>query len=155
MITFAVEQWDDVHSEAIPSLLLHYEEVGQDKTHMKFDPDYGRYKELADSGSLHIVTARSAGELVGYHVSIISRLLHSKLHSKTALAAISDIYWLRKDCRNGTAAIRLFQEVEKTLKARGVHVLYDSTKLYLDHDRLFMHLGFKAIERRYSKWIGD
>ncbi len=151
MITFQVENWSDVKDEAAPLWIPHYEEVGQNKTKMILDPDIAKLDMFEEQGRLHIVTARKAGALVGYHASIIDTLIHYK----NILAGISDLYWIRKDCRNGTAAIRLFQEVEKTLKARGVQVLYDATKLYLDHDRLFQHLGYKPIERRYSKWIGD
>lgn len=151
MITFAVETWKDLADEILPLLAVHWEEVGQDKTRMVLDPDYKRYTELEETGALHVVTARREGKLVGYHVTIISRLLHYQ----TVLAGMSDIYWLQKDCRNGSAAIRLFQEVEKTTKARGVQVLYDNSKVYLDHTRLFLHLGYKPVETRYSKWIGD
>lgn len=151
MITFQVEDWLTIKEEAAALWIPHYEEVGQNKEKMKLEPDLERIDKLAAEGRFHIVTARKAGELVGYHASIVDTLLHYK----NILAGISDLYWLRKDCRNGTAAIRLFQEVEKTLKARGVQVLYDMTKVYLDHDRLFQHLGYKPIERKYSKWIGS
>lgn len=151
MITIQVENWLDVKAEAAPLWEPHYQEVGQNKEKMILDPDIDKLDRLNSQGRLHIVTARKEGELVGYHASIIDTLVHYK----NILAGISDLYWIRKDCRNGTAPIRLFQEVEKTLKARGVQVLYDATKLYLDHDRLFQHLGYKPIERRYSKWIAD
>lgn len=151
MITFAVENWLDVKQEAMPLWPVHYEEVGQNKQKMKLDPDISYLDEMERLGKLHIVVARKDGEIVGYHASIITTLVHYK----NILAGMSDLYWIRKDCRNGKAPIKLFQEVEKTLKARGVQVLYDATKLYLDHDRLFQYLGYKPIERRYSKWIGD
>ncbi len=151
MITFQVEDWFEVKAEAAPLWVPHYEEVGQNKEKMILDPDIERLDNLASLGKLHIVTGRKEGELIGYHASIVDTLVHYK----GVLAGNSDLYWIRKDCRNGTAPIRLFQEVEKSLKARGVQVLYDATKLYLDHDRLFQHLGYKPIERRYSKWIGS
>jgi hypothetical protein len=151
MITFSVENWDDVKEEVKPLWLLHYDEVGQNKEKLKLDPDIEKLDHLNSLGKLHIVVGRREGQIVGYHASIIETLVHYK----TVLVAMSDLYWLQKDCRNGTAALRLFQEVERSCKARGVKVLYDATKLYLDHGRLFEHLGYKPIERRYSKWIGD
>lgn len=149
--TFSVENWKDILPEAQPLWIPHYEEVGQDKIHMQLDPDIGRLNSLDAQGKLHIVAARRNGELIGYHASIIDR----SLHYKNILVGASDLYWIRKDCRNGSAPLRLFQEVERTSKQRGVQVLYDATKLYLDHDRLFQYLGYKPIERKYSKWIGD
>lgn len=151
MITFQVENWSDVKGEAAPLWIPHYEEVGQNKLKMKLDPDIAKLDHLEAQGKLHIVTARKEGELVGYHASYLETLTHYK----NILAGMSDLYWIRKDCRVGRVPIKLFQMVEKTLKARGVQVLYDATKLYLDHDRLFQSLGYKPIERRYSKWIGD
>ncbi len=151
MITFQVENWSDVKEEAAPLWVPHYEEVGQNKQKMVLDPDIDKLDLYESLGKLHIVTARKEGELVGYHASLIDNLLHYK----NILAGISDLYWIRKDCRIGRVPLKLFQEVEKTLKARGVQILYDATKLYLDHDKLFQHLGYKPIERRYSKWIGE
>lgn len=150
MITFQVENWNDVMQEAKPLWYLHYEEVAQNKDKMKLNPDIERLNLLNDNGMLHIVTARKQGELVGYHASVVETLMHYK----DVLAANGDLYWLRKDCR-GVTAIRLFEEVEKTLKLRGIKIIYDITKIYADHGRLFEYLGYKPIERRYSKWIGD
>ena len=151
MITFQVENWSDVKDEAAPLWIPHYEEVGQNKEKMKLDPDINRLNNLEVLGKLHIVTARKEGALIGYHASVVDTLIHYK----DILAGLSDLYWIRKDCRVGKVPIKLFQQVEKTLKARGVQILYDATKLYLDHDKLFQHLGYKPIERRYSKWIGE
>lgn len=151
MISFQVENWNDILEEAKPLWVPHYQEVGQNKEKMKLDPDLDKLHNLNARGMLHIVTARKDGELVGYHASVIDTLIHYK----NILAGVSDLYWLREDCRKGTTGIRLFQEVERTLKARGVQVLYDATKLYLDHGKIFEHLGYKPIERKYSKWIGD
>ena len=152
MITVQVEDWLDVYKEAAPLWVPHYEEVGQNKAKMKLNPDIDRYTTLNALGKFHIVTVRQAGRLVGYHASCIDTLLHYK----DILVSSSDLYWLDPSCRGASgAAIKLFNEVARSSKARGVQVLYDATKLYLDHDKLFQHLGYKPIERRYSKWIGD
>lgn len=151
MITFAVENWDEIKKEAAPLWIPHYEEVGQNKEKMQLNPDIEKLDGYNAKGMLHIVVARKSGELVGYHASFIDTLIHYK----HILAGISDLYWLREDCRQGTIGIKLFKEVERTLKARGVQIIYDSTKLYLDHGKIFEYLGYKPIERKYSKWIGD
>lgn len=151
MITCQVENWSDVKTEAMPLWEPHYDEVGQNKAKMRLNPDIKKLDNFEAQGMLHIVTVRQDGELVGYHAAIIDTLLHYK----DILAAHGDLYWIRKDCRNGGIPLKLFKKVEQTLKALGVQVMYDATKLYLDHDRLFTHLGYKAIERKYSKWIAD
>lgn len=151
MITYQVEDWKDIWQEAVPLWEPHYDEVGQNKQKMELNPDLEKLDVLNGQGRLHIVTVRRDGALVGYHATIVDTLIHYK----HILAGMSDLYWLHKDCRGAGVGIKMFKKVEETLKARGVKILYDATKLYLDHDRLFQHLGYKAIERRYSKWIGD
>lgn len=151
MMTFQVEPWSEIKAEAIPLLTPHYEEVGQDKARLPLDPDMEKFERLESLGLLHIVAARSDGVLVGYHCSIIDTLLHYR----TVLSGMADAYWLHPAHRNGRNALRLFQEVERSCKARGVKVLYDATKVYLDRGELFEYLGYRQIEKRYSKWIGD
>ena len=150
-ISFQVEPWAQVWGEASALWDAHYREVGQDQTRMKLDPDLAKCKRLADLGVLHIVVGRDQGRLVSYHASIVDTLLHYR----TILAANSDIYYLHPDWRKGRNGMRMFQAVEATCKARGVVALYDATKIALDHSRLFEALGYRLMEKRYSKWIGD
>lgn len=151
MISFSVENWDDVKDEASVLWPLHWEEVGQNKIKMQLDPDIQKLDKMNSLGMLHIVIARNNGNLVGYHASIIDTLIHYK----NVLAAKGDLHWLHPEYRKGTTGLKLFKEVERTLKLRGVQVMYDFTKLYLDKGAVFEHLGYKPIERTYSKWIGD
>lgn len=151
MISFSVENWTDVKSEAAPLWPLHWDEVGQNKAKMKLNPDLDRLDHLNEAGMLHIVVARDDGHLVGYHASLVDTLIHYK----DVLAAKCDLHWLHPEYRKGSTGLKLFKEVERTLKLRGVKVMYDFTKLYLDKGAIFEHLGYKPIERTYSKWIGD
>ncbi len=151
MISFSVENWNDVKDEASLLWPLHWDEVGQNKIKMQLDPDIEKLNRLNDRGMLHIVIVRENGKLVGYHASIIDTLMHYK----KVLAAKGDLYWLHPDHRKGTIGIRLLKEVERTLKLRGVQVIYDITKLYLDNGKIFERLGYRPIERNYSKWIGE
>lgn len=118
---------------------------------MQLDPDIDKLDHLNSLGMLHIIIVRDDGRLVGYHASVIDTLIHYK----NVLAAKGDLHWLHPDYRKGTIGIKLLKEVERTLKLRGVQVMYDFTKLYLDKGPVFEHLGYRAIERTYSKWIGN
>lgn len=151
MISFAVEGWSDVKDEAAPLWPLHWEEVGQNKVKMQLDPDIDKLNNLEAAGKLHIVIARDNGKLIGYHASIIDTLIHYR----KILAAKGDLHWLHPDYRKGMTGIKLLKKVEETLKARGVHVMADFTKLYADKGAVFEHLGYRPIERVYTKWIGD
>ncbi len=151
LVSFAVERWEDVKAEAAPLWPLHWDEVGQNKEKMPLDPDLAKLDLLDSRGMLHIVIARFEGRLVGYHASVIDTLIHYR----TVLAAKGDLHWLHPDHRKGTTGLRLLKEVERTLRLRGVQVMYDFTKTYADKGPVFEHLGYRHIEKTYSKWIGD
>lgn len=146
-----VEDWDDVRDEATLLWPLHWQEIGQNPDKMRLDPDLKKLDQLNLRGMLHIVIARDTGKMVGYHASVLDTLVHYR----TVLAAKGDLYWLHPDHRNGLTGLALLREVERTLKKRGVMVIYDIVKLKHDHGILFERLGFTPIERTYSKWIGD
>lgn len=151
MIRFGLETWPEMVEEAKSLWPAHYEAVGLGKLYgFELDPDYMKIGQLHSRGMLHVVTVRDEGRLRGYHVSIVDTLLHYR----TVLCANADIYWLDPECRKGRVALRMFEFVEKTLKARGVKLMMDGTKLALDRGELFEFLGYELLEKRYSKWIG-
>lgn len=154
MFTYAVEDWERLREDpALRGLWgTHYGEVGKNKERFRLEPDEAKAGRLAALGQMHWVCVRRDGELVGYHLSLVDTLFHYR----SILAAVGDMYYLRPDCRVGRVALRLFQEVERSLRQRGVQMLFDFTKLgALDHGPLLEHLGYAPLERKYMKWIGD
>lgn len=149
MTEYAVEQWKEVKGE-MPALWdRHWKEVALNHAEVPLDVDHERYDALADAGVLHVVTARRDGVLIGYHIAIIS----THLHYKSTKHGITDVYYIAPEYRHGIAAVRLFQRVEKELKAAGVRKLFTGVKLHIDNGPLFEHLGYKPVERLYSKII--
>ncbi len=146
---FAVERWRDLRSEMLPLLVRHWREVALNHADVPLDIDEARYRQLDEAGALHIVTARRAGALIGYHVAIIS----THLHYASTLHGITDVYWIAPECRAGRTGLRLFQAVEREMKALGVRKLFTATKLHLDQGALFEHLGYRPVERLYAKLI--
>ena len=149
MTTYAVERWRDLRGEMLPLLVRHWKEVALNHADVPLDIDEARYKSLDESGSLHIVTARRDGILIGYHVAIVS----THLHYASTLHGITDVYWIAPESRHGVTAMRLFQTVERELRALGVRKLFTATKLHLDQGALFDRLGYKPVERLYAKLI--
>lgn len=147
--TYAVERWRDLRAEMLPMLVRHWREVALNHADVPLDIDEKRYAELDEGGALHIVTARRNGLLIGYHVAIVS----THLHYASTLHGITDVYYIAPECRHGVTGMRLFQFVEKDLKARGVRKLFTATKLHLDQGTLFERLGYKPTERLYTKLI--
>lgn len=146
---YAVERWRDLRAEMLPLLVRHWREVALNHADVPLDIDEAGYKRLDEAGSLHIVTVRRHGLLIGYHVAIVS----AHLHYASTLHGITDVYWIAPECRHGVTAMRLFQAVERELKRLGVKKLFTATKLHLDQGPLFERLGYKPVERLYAKII--
>lgn len=150
MITYAVEDWFAVRDQMAPLWPKHWEEVAVNRDLIPLDPDFDSYDALARSGALHIVVARKAGEVVGYHFTIVK----PHLHYRQSLSAFTDIYYIAPQYRTGRTPLRLFEFVEKTLKARGVQKMFTGTKLSLDAGPLFEKMGWTETERLYIKVLG-
>jgi L-amino acid N-acyltransferase YncA len=147
--TYAVERWRDLRTEMLPLLVRHWREIAINHAEVPLDIDEARYAQLDESGALHIVTVRRGGELIGYHVAIIT----THLHYASTLHGITDVYFIAPEFRHGVTGMRMFQAVERELKARGVRKLFTATKLHLDQGPLFERLGYAPVERLYAKLI--
>lgn len=118
---------------------------------MALDMDLARYVEMEAGGRILVLTARKAGELIGYYVW----LLGTPLHHRSMLCAHTDMYWLKRDCRRGFTGVRMFRESERYLKAMGVKKLFSTTRPVLDIGRIFDRLRWEKAETVYSKFIGS
>lgn len=150
-VTFQVEKWRDALPEMEPILVKHWREIalGHDKVPLDIARD--RYQQLCDCGSLHVVTARHNGEMIGYHVAIVS----GHLHYLGTLHGITDVYFILPEYRLGFTGIRMFRFVIAEMKKLGVKKLITGTKLHLDIGSVLKRLGFGATEVVYTKYIGD
>lgn len=151
MITYQVEQWHDCLPEMEALWPLHWQEVAADKDVIPLEPNYEMYNMLVQTGQLHLLTARSDGKLIGYHVTIV----RPHLHYKSSLSAFTDMYFIHPDFRKGMVGVNIFRAAEKSLKQRGVQKMFTGTKLSLDMGRIFERLGWKETERLYTKVIED
>lgn len=151
MITFHVERFEERLSELQALLPMHYEELALNKDKVPLAPQYEVYIERERQGALLFVTAREAGELVGYLIAFIA----PGLHYKTCLTCITDIFYVRQDKRGSRAGVRLMQFVESELKRRGVQRWFIGSKKHKDASSLFEYMGMDAVETTHSKWLGD
>ena len=158
MITYLVEPWSLIRSEIAQLWQRHYDELVSDKDKIPLAPDYRQYQEHATSGALHIVTARSDGQLIGYVFAIV----RPHLHYATTLCGFWDLYYVTPEHRKGLGlslvghpGVALFREAEKSLRARGVKKMFSGTKMWRDASHIFEYLGWVETERLFTKWIGD
>ena len=85
--------------------------------------------------------------MVGYAAYVIS----PSLHYSDQIIADADVFWLDPDYRKGMAGMRLFKQAEKVLKSYGVTVVLNKVKIHFDVGKVFERMGYKPIERVYSK----
>ena len=151
MITFKVEKWRELYPELSLLLPKHWEEIAISHKEVPLDVDYDKYAELCDTGILHILTARDDTKLIGYHVAMIC----GHIHYKSTLHGITDVYYVLPEYRGRMVGVRLFKEVELSMRERGVVKLYTGTKIHHDMGRLFERLGYHETERLYTKLLVD
>lgn len=151
MITFAVEEWFKVKGEMAVLWPEHWKEIAINRDQIKLNPDMESYDTFARNGALHMMIARERGAIVGYHVSIV----RPHLHYLDSLSAFTDVYYIAPAQRKGMTGVRMFKEVEKSLKARGVQKMFTGTKLHMDMSAIFERLGYRETERLFTKVIGD
>ena len=150
MLIFQVERIADIHEEAGPLLLEHWEEIAVDKDSVPLDPDWPTYFNLDSAGAVHCVTARDGGKLIGYAVYFVI----PSLHYRGLLVADSDIFWLSPEHRKGLTGVRLLKFAEETLVLRGVNRIVNKVKIKHDVGAIFERMGYEPFERLYMKKVG-
>lgn len=141
MITFQEETLSQNFINEIEGILeLHAEDLNE--LAFSLNPDWNIYQQLADSDTLHIVTARDNKKLIGYYVSII--LTHP--HYKDAVVAENDLHYLLPEYRKGWLGYKFLKQVIQFLKERNVDVITHSMKVRHSYLPLAERLGFRLID---------
>ena len=151
MITYQVESFTKCLSELKGLFDEHYQEIGNDPNSVELNPDYDAYSLLEENNSLHLVTVRSEGLLVGYYLSVISPMLHFK----HIINAYNDAIFVKKEYRKGTVGYKLIKKSLKLLEDMGVNCVTLHTKTKQPFDKLCEKLGMTCVERNYVKYLGD
>ena len=147
---FATERLVFVKKEMQSLLDLHWQLIALNKDKIKLNPNWNEYIKLDDAGILKLFTARKNGNLVGYFAVTVSTSLHYKDH----IFATNDVIFIHPDHRDGSAGYKLLKYAEKELTNMGVSLMMINTKTHQPFDKLLERVGFKLIERVYSKYIG-
>jgi GNAT superfamily N-acetyltransferase len=151
-MNIGIELYSDKLIEDLKPLLdLHYEELTLHKEHVKLNPDFNRYKALADSGILQIVTARDQGRLVGYSIWVVN----TNLHYQDCVMANNDVLYLHPDYRKGTLGIKLIKESEKILKDQGVIKILWHIKHAKDFRNILYRMGYADEDIIVGKILKD
>jgi L-amino acid N-acyltransferase YncA len=146
-----LERWPDVVDEFRLLIDDHYEELALDKDKVPLNVDWDRYMRLYEAGVLLFVSLRDEGKLVGYFIGFVM----PHLHYVDCVTCAMDIYFVHPSVRGRFGGLRLLRQVERILRANGVHRWTMGSKNHAPSDRLFAAMGFKPIETYHSKWLGD
>lgn len=150
-VEFKRERLDECLEEMKPLLLKHWQEVSLYRDKIPYAPDWDKYKAMEDADILHILVGRKEGEMVAYHVNVVSPGLHY-MYTKYA---VNDALYVKPDMRGSTVSYRMFKFAEEYFKAIGVDVMTVHMKTKAPFDRLCEKLGYDYGERMYFKYIGD
>lgn len=148
-VTFQKEPFANLIEELPELWRRHWDEVALDKEAVPLAPAWGEYMELARLGMLHIMTARANGKLIGYYFALV----RPHLHYRHTLHGWSDIFIILPEYRKGLTGYKLFRETEKMLRELGVQKNYVMTKVHFPLKLLMRRLGYRFIERTYSKLL--
>lgn len=151
MVIYQQEFIVDLREECQELIEQHWEEIALNKEKIKLNPDFDSYEALEASNNFKVFTARDNGVLVGYFAVIVGRSLHYKDH----IFATNDVIYLSKGHRKGFTGIKLIKFAEKCLRDDGVSLMMVNIKVHKPFDKLMEFLGFKCVERVYSKYIGN
>jgi GNAT superfamily N-acetyltransferase len=144
-LTFGTEAYSDAIEEMRLMYAAHWAEVGIGN----LAPDYARYLDLEAAGLLHVVTARDAGALVGYHVLVVTR----SLHDRAELCAITDIVYLKPAYRQGFTGFQFLKYACESLKAVGVTRVSTMSRKRRFFGKVLERLGFDELEVIYMKGL--
>lgn len=149
-MTFQRESWEQFQKDAEELIEMNFRDLGLNKNKLKLAVNEEIFKEIDGKGRLHIITAREKGKLVGYHVSALLPHMHYK---DAGLMAYTDAYYVHTDYRKGGTGAKLFMEVERTLRERGVSKFYMTTKAHSDNGKLLEALGYEFTDRVFTKML--
>ena len=138
--------WQEVQ----PLLLEHWEELALNKDIVPLSPRHEAYKALCDAGKMLCVVLRDENRgIAGYFFGIID----AHLHYSTCLTLTMDIFRVLPGYRGEWAGVKLFREVERAARRRGVQRLFMGSKLHRDSSVLFRYLGYEPVEVYHMKML--
>ena len=148
-----LEPWSDgLWAEMKPHAEAHFAEVdGGLEPYRQFNLDLRLMHAIADAGSLKVVIARKAGELVGY----FTWNLMLDVECEGLLIAQQGGWYVAPG--HPSVAAKMFDASVAAFKAMGVKCLFPHHRTNgrgSNIGRFFQRRGARHIQHTYSLWIG-
>lgn len=151
MLTYQVETFDNVLVDMQELITHHYDEIALHKEAIPLDPDWVRYKALADSKVLFITTVRDDNKLIGYAWFFIT----NHIHYKSTTVAANDVLYLHPDYRKGMTGIKLIKFSESELTKLGVTKAVWHIKFHKDFRNILYRMGYEDEDAIVGKILKD
>lgn len=151
MIEYGPITVEQFRTQAQVLLTEHYAELTRDKTVMTLSPNWKRYFELEQKGTLFTLGAWDGVDLVGY----VAFFLGHHMHYQTTLIATNDVLFLSQDYRKGSTGVRLIKESEKQLAVLGVKKIFWHVKHATVLGPLLKALRYDDEEYVMAKLLGE
>ena len=150
MTTFAVERFADVLPEVEPLAMTHWRETGE-AMHGRTDGiplDVPVWQGMEVSGTLHVVTARREGLLVGYAAFCVGP--NAVMPGRTQASCIA--LYLTENARcDPHEAMRLLRWAEESLRERGADCVSYVSQVARPCDAVYRRLGARMTETVWFK----
>src|SRR5579859_5509648 len=117
------ELFSRIAHEMLPLLRRQHDELGINREHVPFDPDWDRYFQYERGGYLRVWTARAEGVLVGY----VNCFLTNSLLCRSVLHGYAEHFWLAPEWRSGRHGAGLLIGAERAMAALGAKVVRFNT----------------------------
>lgn len=143
---YAREQIADVIDEIKPLLEAHYREIAHFRD-IPLKPDYPRYAQAEERGTLRIFTARMDSRLVGYAIYFVT----PSLHYSDSVQAHQDILFVHSDFRRSTVGLRLIRHADEALAGEGVQIIYQHSKAAHSIGPVLERQGYELVDEIYAK----
>lgn len=127
-------------------LYEHWQEVAHYKD-IALEVDWPIYEAAEASGKFRLYTVRSANEVIGYAAYFVN---HNP-HYKSSYQAVQDVLYLAPEYRKANIGRHLVAYADTMLRAEGVQVTYQHSKVALPIDALLIRQKYELIERIWAK----
>ena len=151
MIRFQIDSVKDIQLEVEDVLEGAWRETVDHKELLSYDDndvDWEFYVDTEDAGTLHVLTARDSGKLIGYNFLMIMEHPHYKV-----LHAVSDMIWVKDSYRGQGLGKKLISFSENYLEHIGGGLMVYNFKVGKPHPNMDS-MDYKHTENVFTKVIG-
>jgi|SRR5580698_3060090 GNAT superfamily N-acetyltransferase len=149
MLQIKREKFADWYKEALPLLAQHWQELCIDTEKLVLDPHIEAYLYREIQGELMLLVMRLNDHMIGYYLGFLVQ----NLHYRQIRCNYEDIFWVHPERRNGTYALRLFEEVQKENLRENVQFWKCTAKINTQAPKFLERMGFKKFEECFYQWV--